>query len=284
MDDLSVSKVINIVSKCLPRNFIVAEVKNNLLAEERTSTLARFPSSCYKKVVQVMLGEPPKDFKGFVQEAMLKEKQALADAQARRKKAEAARKKAQAEKQKKLEEGKKKLEEERKKRQEAKKAEQEAKKAEDEAKKAAEGAEGEKSESKPDTAKEEGDEKMEAKEEEEEKVEAKEEEEKVEEKAEEKAAEEEEEEEEEVKVELTEEEKKTLVQEKRNSRFVIQGHVCVLRKFFAPNQGRRLRYCDLGVEQRTEEQGIFTKVAGRQEDDTAGGRFATFGVVQNEIQ
>jgi len=132
MDDYSVSKVLKVVAKTLPRNFIVAEVKNNLLPEQRQKTLASFPSHCYKKVVQVMVGQPPADFKKYVQEVMLAEKQAKADAEVQRKKAEAAKKKL-------AEEQRKKREEERKKRIEEIKKAREARAA-----KAKEGKEGEK--------------------------------------------------------------------------------------------------------------------------------------------
>ncbi|CAJ1401837.1 unnamed protein product [Effrenium voratum] len=80
----SVSQVIRAVFTAHPRNFVIAEVRNNVVvvAEERASTLARFPGDCNKKVVGV----------DFIQEAMLKEKEKAA-AEARRKKAEAVRKK-----------------------------------------------------------------------------------------------------------------------------------------------------------------------------------------------
>jgi len=104
MDDFSVSRIMKVVSKCLPRNFIIAEVKSNLLAEERQKALERFPSHLYKKSVHVVMGEPSSEYKVWVQEATLKEKQQKAEAEAKRKKAEAARKKAEEEKKRKREE------------------------------------------------------------------------------------------------------------------------------------------------------------------------------------
>ncbi|CAE7667092.1 Hnrnpu, partial [Symbiodinium pilosum] len=68
MDDYSVSKVLKAFATVLPRNFIIAEVKNNLLAEERQKTLSRFPSHCYTKEVRVLVGEPAADYKTFIQE------------------------------------------------------------------------------------------------------------------------------------------------------------------------------------------------------------------------
>ncbi|CAL1162123.1 unnamed protein product [Cladocopium goreaui] len=90
-------KVMKAVANVLPRNFIIPEVKANLTAEERSSILARFPGHCYKKVAKVMLGEPPQDYKTFIQQALLKEKKEAAEAELARKKEEAARKKAQEE-------------------------------------------------------------------------------------------------------------------------------------------------------------------------------------------
>ncbi|CAK9102094.1 unnamed protein product [Durusdinium trenchii] len=77
----------------LPRNFIIPEVKGNLSAEDRRILLASFPSHCYKKVAKVIIGEPPADYKTFMQQAWLKDKKAKAEAELMRKKAEAARKK-----------------------------------------------------------------------------------------------------------------------------------------------------------------------------------------------
>ncbi|CAE7331738.1 unnamed protein product [Symbiodinium natans] len=111
MDDYSVSKVLKAFATVLPRNFIIAEVKNNLLADERQKTLARFPSHCYTKEVRVLVGEPAADYKTFIQEVMLKEKKEKAEAEMKRKKAEAVAKQAEEERRKKrLEEQKQRAE------------------------------------------------------------------------------------------------------------------------------------------------------------------------------
>eukprot|EP00437_Effrenium_voratum_P003273 CAMPEP_0181419836 /NCGR_PEP_ID=MMETSP1110-20121109/12278_1 /TAXON_ID=174948 /ORGANISM="Symbiodinium sp., Strain CCMP421" /LENGTH=923 /DNA_ID=CAMNT_0023542863 /DNA_START=46 /DNA_END=2815 /DNA_ORIENTATION=- len=101
MDDYSVSKVLKAFATVLPRNFIIAEVKNNLLADERQRTLARFPSHCYTKEVRVLVGEPAADYKTFIQQVMLKDKKEKAEAEAKRKKAEAVAKQAEEERRKK---------------------------------------------------------------------------------------------------------------------------------------------------------------------------------------
>jgi len=101
MDDYSVSKVLKAFATVLPRNFIIAEVRNNLLADERQRTLARFPSHCYTKEVRVLVGEPAADYKTFIQQVMLKDKKEKAEAEAKRKKAEAVAKQAEEERRKK---------------------------------------------------------------------------------------------------------------------------------------------------------------------------------------
>merc|ERR1711968_84365 len=75
LDDLSVRKLINIVAPIVPRNYVVMEVKSNLLASDRQETLKKFSNPCYKKVAQVVMGQPNKDFKDMVQSKLLKEKQ-----------------------------------------------------------------------------------------------------------------------------------------------------------------------------------------------------------------
>merc|ERR1711865_46870 len=58
MDDFSVRKLISIVAPIMPRNYVVMEVKSNLIASERKVTLKKFSNSCYKKVATVVMGEP----------------------------------------------------------------------------------------------------------------------------------------------------------------------------------------------------------------------------------
>jgi len=171
LDDYGIQKVIAMVAPMLPRNYVIMEVKNNLLEKSRKRLLDRFSSHEFRRVAHVAVGEPPADFKASVLDRTLKEKQANEEAAAKRRKAEAAKKKL-------AEEAKKKREADQKKKEAAKKA------------KAAKAAKAAKD------AGEEGEEAAEAEEE------VKEEDAKMED-----AAEEKEQEEEDVKVELTEEEK-----------------------------------------------------------------------------
>jgi hypothetical protein len=80
MDDLSVRRIVNAAAPIVPRNYVIMEVKANLLADERKEILKRFKyPGCYKKVANVVIGEPSKEYKKMVQDKLLKEKQATAD-------------------------------------------------------------------------------------------------------------------------------------------------------------------------------------------------------------
>merc|ERR1711907_145693 len=58
LDDFSVRKLMMVVSSAVPRNYVVMEVKANLLAVERKKILQRFSNAHFKKVAQVVMGEP----------------------------------------------------------------------------------------------------------------------------------------------------------------------------------------------------------------------------------
>mmetsp|Transcript_47979 Transcript_47979/g.133820 ORF Transcript_47979/g.133820 Transcript_47979/m.133820 type:complete len:898 (-) Transcript_47979:97-2790(-) len=92
VDELGMLRVIGAVLPTLQRNFVVADVKANLLAEDRRQALARFPDAEFRKVAHVAMGEPADDFKSRVQEALLKAKE---DKKAKKRKLDAERKKAE---------------------------------------------------------------------------------------------------------------------------------------------------------------------------------------------
>merc|ERR1719210_3045982 len=69
MDDFSIRRVLNTVAPVQNRNFVVMEVKSNLIKEERKELLKRFSASHFKKVAQIMIGEPTKGFKEQVHKA-----------------------------------------------------------------------------------------------------------------------------------------------------------------------------------------------------------------------
>jgi hypothetical protein len=86
IDDFSVRKVINSVAPLVPRNYIVMEVKANLMRNEREELLKRFGYPCFRKVAHVVMGEPKKDFVERAQAKMLQEKQQRAEEQWKKRK------------------------------------------------------------------------------------------------------------------------------------------------------------------------------------------------------
>merc|ERR1712060_729099 len=128
LDDGSVLRFLKSIAAIHNRNYVVQEVRGNLISEERTALMATFPKSRFKRIASVQVGEPTLEFKQKTQETILTRKQNVADAEFRAKKAqerakreqerrqklaEKARRKAEREQKKKEEEWKKKVEEER---------------------------------------------------------------------------------------------------------------------------------------------------------------------------
>merc|ERR1712217_1000059 len=79
MDDLSVRRVINAVAPVVPRNYVIMEVKSNLVASERKEVLKRFNAPHFKRVAHVVMGEPTEKYKKMQIEKLLQEKQEKAD-------------------------------------------------------------------------------------------------------------------------------------------------------------------------------------------------------------
>merc|ERR1712151_891030 len=75
----SVDAMIKSIAPIQPRNYIMMEVKGNLLQESREATLKNFPSDTFKKVAHVQLGEPGLEFKKRTHEVTLKAKQEQSD-------------------------------------------------------------------------------------------------------------------------------------------------------------------------------------------------------------
>eukprot|EP00928_Gymnodinium_smaydae_P072686 TRINITY_DN55_c0_g3_i1.p1 TRINITY_DN55_c0_g3~~TRINITY_DN55_c0_g3_i1.p1 ORF type:complete len:881 (+),score=334.31 TRINITY_DN55_c0_g3_i1:53-2644(+) len=114
-----------------PRNYVVMELRGNLLKDERAKLLKLFPDSDFKKVAGVLVGEPTADFKKREHELMLKDKQAASDMAFKADQLREKAKKAQEKKQREIARAAKKAEKERKKKLlEAKKKLEEAKKKE----------------------------------------------------------------------------------------------------------------------------------------------------------
>merc|ERR1712113_890622 len=93
MEDNSVRRVVNNIASVVPRNYVVMEVKQNLVAADRKENLQRFSAPHFKKVARVAMGKPKAAFKEQQHAHMLKEKQDAAEEAWKRKKAEVERKK-----------------------------------------------------------------------------------------------------------------------------------------------------------------------------------------------
>merc|ERR1712032_948120 len=108
VDDGSIRRAILTMAPLVPRHYIVMEVKQNLIASERTENLKRFNLPHFRKVAKVVMGEPKSDYKERVRVQVLQDKQQRSDRDWRQKKAEKERKKLAAKKKKAAEEAKKK--------------------------------------------------------------------------------------------------------------------------------------------------------------------------------
>ncbi|CAE8633150.1 unnamed protein product [Polarella glacialis] len=85
LDDGSVRKVLKAISPALQRNFVVPELKGNLLSADRQELLQRFSSQDFQRKAVVVMGEPSKDYKARVHSLLLAEKQAKADVEKKKK-------------------------------------------------------------------------------------------------------------------------------------------------------------------------------------------------------
>merc|ERR1712151_571883 len=105
MDDTSVSRLLTAIAPTLKRNYVVMELKGNLVATDRASALKRF--SKFETRAEVLMGEPNAEYKTLVQELLLTEKKKKAEAEKKKKAMEAERKRLAEERQKKAEAAKK---------------------------------------------------------------------------------------------------------------------------------------------------------------------------------
>merc|ERR1712194_359540 len=104
VDDQSIRRAIMAMAPLIPRHYVVMEVKQNLVAEDRKSNLQRFNLPHFKKTAKVMMGEPSKEYKDKVYAQMLEDKQTKSDRDWKQQKLEKERKKAIAKRQKELKE------------------------------------------------------------------------------------------------------------------------------------------------------------------------------------
>eukprot|EP00927_Polykrikos_kofoidii_P065901 TRINITY_DN615_c0_g5_i1.p1 TRINITY_DN615_c0_g5~~TRINITY_DN615_c0_g5_i1.p1 ORF type:complete len:1042 (-),score=181.47 TRINITY_DN615_c0_g5_i1:74-3022(-) len=80
IDEESFRRVLTALAPMQNRNMVVMEVKASLMKDERRELLKRFSISKYRKVANILMGEPAKDFKEAVKKRALKEKQRQSDA------------------------------------------------------------------------------------------------------------------------------------------------------------------------------------------------------------
>merc|ERR1712187_402974 len=81
------SKMMQVIAASCPRDFVVMELKANLIKEEREKLLAKFPSFMFKKVACVAIGTPEASFTAYNEKLMLADKQAVSDKEFKLKKA-----------------------------------------------------------------------------------------------------------------------------------------------------------------------------------------------------
>jgi len=106
LDDGSIRRILQAMAPIQERNYVVMEVRSNLLHEERALLLSKWASSGFRRVAEVMIGEPPASFKSKVQEVLIGEKQAKVDAEFKKKQEEEKRQRMLIKKQKELERAK----------------------------------------------------------------------------------------------------------------------------------------------------------------------------------
>merc|ERR1712194_804308 len=93
LDDASMRRAVYMVAPMQQRNYVVMEVRGNLLKSEREELVKRFDRPHFKRVAKVLLGEPDKAFTKKTHELLLQDKQAASDKTFQAQKLEEKRKK-----------------------------------------------------------------------------------------------------------------------------------------------------------------------------------------------
>jgi len=126
LDDGSVKQILHMAATVQQRDFVVMEVRSNLLKQERVEALQRFKLPYFRRVGWVMMGEPCAEYKEYVRQQRLADKQAKSDAEFKSRKQERARKRIIEARQKQVEKARKKAERMKKRGEERKRKRQEA--------------------------------------------------------------------------------------------------------------------------------------------------------------
>eukprot|EP00401_Gymnodinium_catenatum_P072216 CAMPEP_0117480056 /NCGR_PEP_ID=MMETSP0784-20121206/12198_1 /TAXON_ID=39447 /ORGANISM="" /LENGTH=1129 /DNA_ID=CAMNT_0005274491 /DNA_START=36 /DNA_END=3423 /DNA_ORIENTATION=- len=84
LDDRSIQQALAGIAPGVRQNFVLLEMKANLLAEQRRTNLRRFPADLFKRIAIVAMGEPSEDYKAKVHALMLSEKVKAAEDEKRK--------------------------------------------------------------------------------------------------------------------------------------------------------------------------------------------------------
>merc|ERR1711998_383818 len=86
LDDLAgIKRALMELAVFQPRDFVIMEVKGNLIKDERAKALTKFKNAVFKTVAEVILSTPPSSFGKIVQAKVLKAKQDKSDQEHRSK-------------------------------------------------------------------------------------------------------------------------------------------------------------------------------------------------------
>lgn len=110
IDDWSISRVMAAVAPTMPRNYVVPELKANLVPAERKDALERFTSDEFQRRAIVLMGQPDDSYREYIQKKMLEEKEWQAELEKKRKAQEAERKRQMDERKRKAQEAQRSLE------------------------------------------------------------------------------------------------------------------------------------------------------------------------------
>jgi len=104
LDDQSVRRVLSAIAPTQGRNYIIPELKSNLVASERKEALLKFSAPNFKKTAVVLMGEPAAEYKEWVHALLLADKKAKREVEKKKAAQEEERKRLLEEKKKKAEE------------------------------------------------------------------------------------------------------------------------------------------------------------------------------------
>merc|ERR1712187_740545 len=104
LEDMSLRRILSIVAPTLRRNYIVPELRSNLLAAERAKLIHQFSSAQFKKSAIVIMGEPTQEYKDIVNKRTMVDKRAKLEMERKKKALEMERKRMLDERRRKTEE------------------------------------------------------------------------------------------------------------------------------------------------------------------------------------